>query len=112
MYRFVFPDSNALPDPQPQVLVDEKVLVEEGGIQRECLAEVERVKQHYAAVVDQLLEERKGYLFHNENSEGNAVEESSKDYDQSGGQTKLLEIFNGRFLFREIMFDKSYFRML
>ena len=113
MYRFVFPDSNALPDhPQPQVLVDEKVLVEEGGVQRECLAEVERVKQHYAAVVDQLLEERKkGYLFHNENSEGNAVEESPKDYDKSQGQTKLLEIFTGRFLFLEIMFDKSYFRM-
>ena len=95
MYRFVFPDSNALPDPQPQVLVDEKVLVEEGGIQRECLAEVERVKQHYAAVVDQLLEERKGYTFHKQGTEENAVEESSKDNGENAGQTKLLAIFTG-----------------
>ena len=55
-YRFVFPegpdDSNE-EEQSPEVFVDEKVLVGEGGLQSECLAEVETVKQHYAAVVDQ-----------------------------------------------------------
>ena len=98
MYRFVFPEGPESNN-RPQVLVDEKVLVEEGGVQSECFAEVERVKLHYTAVVDQLLEEQKEFLFHNENNEGNAdKEESSKGCGESkdnGVQTKLLEIFTG-----------------
>ena len=91
-YRFVFPESNAA-EQSPDVLVDEKVLVGEGGVQSECLAEVETVKQHYAAVVDQLLEERKGYL-----SQTVEIEETSKGCNEIGetrGKKEVLEIFTG-----------------
>ena len=51
------------------------------------------MKQHYAAVVDQLLEERKGYL-----SQTLKIEEPSKGCNEIG-ETKekkeVLEIFTG-----------------
>ena len=54
------------------------------------------MKQHYAAVVDQLLEERKGYL-----SQTVKIEESSKGCNEIGetrGKKEVLEIYTGSHL--------------
>ena len=98
MYRFIFPDgveSNAAgtaSDPQKpdRVLVNEEVLVGEGGTQSECLDEVEGVKQHYASVVEQLLEERKEYLFQNQKCAEKPLKGSERNK-----KTEVLEIFTG-----------------
>ena len=55
------------------------------------------MKQHYAAVVDQLLEERKGYL-----SQTVKIEEPPKgrnEIEETRGKKEVLELFSGNHVF-------------